>query len=199
MKVIINRVVRLLDDYFKVDEAIFRYERFDGTMSAPVRRLCFERGDSVAAIVFNRDQQNVILVEQFRYPAFRKDDGWTFELVAGVIPADETAEVTLRREVREEIGYTIDRLHPIASFFLSPGASSEKIALYYAEVTNGGKIAAGGGLVEEGEDIRIVELSLGELHRQLDRAQIRDAKTLVAIMWLLYQGPRLGFAEATYE
>ena len=36
MKVIINRVARLLDDYFKVDEAVFCYERFDGGMSGPV-------------------------------------------------------------------------------------------------------------------------------------------------------------------
>jgi nudix-type nucleoside diphosphatase (YffH/AdpP family) len=199
MKVIINRVARLLDDYFKVDEAVFCYERFDGEMSGPVRRLCFDRGDSVAAIVFNRDRQNVILVEQFRYPAFRKGDGWTVELVAGVIQVGETAEVTLRREVREEIGYTIDRLHPIANFFLSPGASSERIMLYCAEVTNAGKIAAGGGLAEEGEDIRIVELSLSELRQQLDQARIRDAKTLVGTMWLLDQVRDWASGEAVRE
>jgi nudix-type nucleoside diphosphatase (YffH/AdpP family) len=195
MKVIINRVARLLDDYFKVDEAVFCYERFDGRMSGQVRRLCFERGDSVAAIVFNRDRQSVMLVEQFRYPAFSKGDGWTVELVAGVIRADETAEATLRREVREEIGYDIDRLHIVASFFLSPGGSSERITLYCAEVTNAGKVVAGGGRADEGEDIRIVELSLSELRRQLDQARIRDAKTLVGIMWLLHQSPQLGIAE----
>ena len=140
-----------------------------------------------------------MLVEQFRYPAFRKGDGWTVELVAGVIQVGETAEVTLRREVREEIGYTIDRLHPIASFFPSPGVSSERIMLYCAEVTNAGKIAAGGGLAEEGEDIRIVELSLSELRQQLDQARIRDAKTLVGTMWLLHQVRDWASGEAAHE
>ena len=42
---------RLLDDFFKVDEAAVSFERFDGSMTPPVRRLVFERGDSVAAVL----------------------------------------------------------------------------------------------------------------------------------------------------
>ena len=42
---------RLFDDFFKVDEAQVSFERFDGSMTPPVRRLVFERGDSVAAVV----------------------------------------------------------------------------------------------------------------------------------------------------
>ena len=42
----------LLDDFFKVDEVQVSFERFDGSMTPPVRRLVFERGDSVAAVVF---------------------------------------------------------------------------------------------------------------------------------------------------
>ena len=40
---------RLLDDFFKVDEAEVSFERADGSMTPPARRLVFERGDSVAA------------------------------------------------------------------------------------------------------------------------------------------------------
>jgi ADP-ribose pyrophosphatase len=199
MKVVINRVTRLLDDYFKVDEAVFQYEQFDGRMSPPIRRLCYERGDSVAAIIFDRDRQKVILVEQFRYPAFRKGEGWTLELVAGIISPDETAEATLRRELLEEIGYVIDRLVPIATFLLSPGGSSEQIFLYCAEVTSKGKVAAGGGLRDEGEDIRVIELSLNELNQRIEKAQIRDAKTLVGVMWLLNRHHRSYGGEAANE
>ena len=46
MKVIINRVARLLDDYFKVDEAVFCYERFDGGMSGRSAALLRPRGFS---------------------------------------------------------------------------------------------------------------------------------------------------------
>jgi ADP-ribose pyrophosphatase len=189
-KFVVHREARLLDDYFKVDEATVSYERFDGTMSAPVRRLCFERGDSVAAVVVNRDTSRVILIEQFRYPASKKGPAWLVEVVAGSVPANEAPEVALRREVREEIGYEIDRLHPIATFYVSPGGSSERVLLYCAEVTNAGKVASGGGLPESGEDIRIVELSLEALRDGKALARIHDAKTLVAIMWLLNEGAR---------
>ena len=190
-QVIVASETRLLDDYFKVDEAVVSYERFDGKMNRPVRRLCFERGDSAAAIVFNRDRQNVILIEQFRYPTFRKGEGWIVEVVAGVVPEYETPEAALRREVREEIGYDIDRLQPIATFYPSPGGSSERIILYCAEMTNAGKIESGGGLTESGEDIRIIELSLQTLRDELLRGRIHDAKTLIAVMWLLNESFRV--------
>ena len=66
---------RLLDDFFKVDEAEVSFERFDGSMTPPVRRLVFERGDSVAAVVFDRDSERLLLTEQFRFPSVRKGPG----------------------------------------------------------------------------------------------------------------------------
>ena len=66
----------ILDDFFKVEEAHLRYERFDGKMSPPVRRLNFERGDSVAVIIFKRKTQRILLVNQFekapRFPSIFK-------------------------------------------------------------------------------------------------------------------------------
>lgn len=84
-KVIIYDRNRLLDKPFRVDEVKISYERFDGSMSIPVTRLSFERGDSVAAIVFNRDTQSIILCNQFRYPTYEKEPGWITEAVAGIL------------------------------------------------------------------------------------------------------------------
>src|SRR5262245_8641452 len=67
---------RLLDDFFKVDEAEVSFERFDGSMTPPVRRLVFERGDSVAAVVFDRDAKRLLLTEQFCFPMFDMGSGW---------------------------------------------------------------------------------------------------------------------------
>ncbi|MBC7780836.1 MAG: NUDIX hydrolase [Proteobacteria bacterium] len=187
-KVVIERETRLLDDFFKVDAAELSHELFSGGMSSPVRRLNFERGDSVAAVVFNRDTQRVILIEQFRYPAWRKGPGWMTEAVAGIVMPDEAPETALRREVREEIGYDIDALHYVASFYLSPGGSSERIILFCAEVSDAGQVSSGGGVQAEGEDIRVVDYSLDELREEVLFARIEDAKTLVGIMWLLAQG-----------
>ena len=91
-RVEIERKRRILDDFFKVEEAHLRYERFDGKMSPVVRRLNFERGDSVAAVIFNPGTQRLLLVNQFKYPAYDKGPGWITETVAGTIDKNETPE-----------------------------------------------------------------------------------------------------------
>jgi nudix-type nucleoside diphosphatase (YffH/AdpP family) len=182
VEILSERVV--FDDVFKIVEATLRFERFNGQMSEPVRRLVFERGDSAAALLLNRDTQKVILIEQFRYPTYKKGPGWLLEVVAGMVDRGEQPEETIRREVREEVGYQVGDLQPIATFYVSPGATSERIALYYAEVGDADRVAAGGGSAAEHEDIEQVELSLPELWTALDEGKIVDAKTLIAAQWL---------------
>ena len=185
--VIIHEKNRVFDDHFKIDEARLQFERFDGTMSEPVRRLVFERGDSVAALVRHRDTGEILLIEQFRYPTYEKGTGWLVETVAGVIEDGETPEATLRREVREEIGYEVTHTEPIATFYVSPGGTSERILLYYAEVTNASRVSEGGGAEEEHEDIRLVALTPEALEKRLAAGAIEDAKTLVGVLWLKTQ------------
>ena len=65
-KVSIEQKRYILEDVFKVEEALLRYEKFNGKMSDPVRRISLERGDSVAVLIFNLNTNKVILVNQFR-------------------------------------------------------------------------------------------------------------------------------------
>jgi nudix-type nucleoside diphosphatase (YffH/AdpP family) len=183
-KVHIKSKQLLFQDLFKIEEAILSYERFDGRMSQVLRRLNFERGDSVAAIILNRDSERVILTKQFKYPTYEKGPGWITEIVAGVVEPGEDPEEALRREMLEEIGYEPIRQTYISSFYVSPGGSSERIILYYAEVDQAHKFSSGGGLESEGEDIQKIELTLPELWDALVSGQIVDAKTIIAGMWL---------------
>jgi len=107
------------------------------------------------------------------------------DLVAGVLEADESPETTIRREILEEIGYEVRNLVYISSFYVSPGGSTERIILYYAEVDNEGKVSKGGGLESEHEDIRIEELALQGVEASLSSDQYQDAKTVIGLMWLL--------------
>lgn len=183
-KVQIEKKQRILDDFFKVEEVYLRYERFDGHMSPLVRRLNFERGDSVAILIFNPKSQQIVLVNQFKYPAYEKGPGWITETVAGMIDVNESPENAARREVEEETGYTVSKLELISTFYVSPGGSSERIFLYYAEVEGTGKIGAGAGTAREDEDIMTVKLSLPEALREIQGGQIADAKTILGILWL---------------
>lgn len=184
-KVSIEQKRYILEDVFKVEEARLRHEKFNGEMSNVVRRISLERGDSVAVIVFNLTTNKVILVSQFRYPSYKNGHGWLIETIAGIVDPGETPEESARREVQEETGLSISTLEHISTFYPSPGGSSERIHLYYSEVSGeNAKYKGTGGLVSEGEDIKAVELTLDEALSKIKTGEIMDAKTVIGIYWL---------------
>lgn len=181
---------RVFDDVFKIDEAELRFEQYNGEMSSPVRRLSFERGDSVAAVVWRRDTADLLFTEQFRFPTLTKGPGWLLEVMAGVIDGDESAEAAVRREIEEELGYRIDRLELIATFFLSPGGSSERVFLYFVDTTGASRTSAGGGVAAEHEDIRVVTMPRDAVRQGLAEGRFTDAKTIIGLQWFFSRGER---------
>jgi nudix-type nucleoside diphosphatase (YffH/AdpP family) len=186
----IQKQTRLFDDFFKIDEVLVSHERRDGTMSPSERRLIFERGDAVAVLLYNPDTHAVVVVDQFKVPSLiarRRDnpattDGWVTEAIAGMIDGGETAEEAVIRETLEETGYKIEKPELICKFFSSPGGTSERIFLYFAQVSEADRIGKGGGL--PGEDVRVVQRSAHELFEQLEKKQIEDPKLAIAAYWL---------------
>ncbi len=189
-RAVIERERRVFDDFFKIDEFLVSHERIDGTMSAGQKRLVFERGDAVAVLLLNVDIKSVVLVEQFRVAVLvgrRRDDqstpdGWIIETVAGVIDANETPEAAAIREVFEETGYQIQQPQLISRFFSSPGGTSERVFLYFAEVTDPDRIGKGGGIGDE--DIKVVQLAIDALFDRLAHGSIEDSKLLIGAYWL---------------
>jgi nudix-type nucleoside diphosphatase (YffH/AdpP family) len=189
-RAVIARQQRLFEDFFKIDELLVTHRQADGTMSSVQRRLIFERGDSVAVLLFNRDKRAVVLVEQFKAAALvarRRDDpttadGWLVETLAGMIDAGEAPEAAAIRETLEETGYTIDKPELIGGFFVSPGGTSERVFLYFAEVGDADRVGKGGGIGDE--DIKVLEIGLEGLFERLARGQIEDAKLAIGAYWL---------------
>ncbi len=181
---------RLFDDFFKIDEIVVSHQQYDGKMSADQRRLNFERGDAVAVLLFNIDTRSVVLVEQFKVPTLigrRRDDpaitnGWITEVMAGMIGPSETAEEAAIRETVEETGYQIKDPELICKFLSSPGGTSERIFLYFAQVNEAAKPSRGGGLADE--DVRVLQISVNELFDRLAKGQIDDPKLAIAAYWL---------------
>lgn len=175
----------VLDDVFKVEEAMLRFEKFDGTMSGTVRRLSLERGNAVAMLVFNRDTHKLLLINQFRYPTYHNGHGWMIETIAGMIDAGEAPEEAVRREAKEETGLDVQAVEFIASFYPSPGGCSEQIHLFYVEIAGPtARYDRIGGLTSENESILTLELSLEEALAGIRSGEIRDAKTIIGIFWL---------------
>jgi nudix-type nucleoside diphosphatase (YffH/AdpP family) len=207
-KVEIRKQTRLFDDFFKIDEIVVAHERHDGTMSSDQRRLVFERGDAVAALLYQPDTHTVIIVDQFKVPtliARRRDnpattDGWITEAVAGMIDPGETTEEAIVRETLEETGYRISKPELICTFFSSPGGTSERIFLYFSEVSNADRVGEGGGV--PGEDVRVVHRNVHELFAQLEKRQIEDPKLAIGAYWLqghISRMKALGPSTAAFE
>jgi nudix-type nucleoside diphosphatase (YffH/AdpP family) len=175
---------RVFDDVFKIEEARLRFERYDGTMSEVVRRLNFERGDSAAALLVNREEKRVYLTEQFKYPSLEKGGGWIVEVVAGKVDPGETAERAIKREIMEELGFQVNSVEPIANFFVSPGGTSERIFLFGAVVARAERTASRGGFASENEDIKMIECPVDEFLAKTQTGQLADAKTIIAGYWL---------------
>jgi nudix-type nucleoside diphosphatase (YffH/AdpP family) len=183
-------------DQFRVLRATLRYRRFDGQMSEPVTRINFERSDAVGVLLYDPQDDAVVLVRQFRYPVYasldpgeREGDGakraWLLEIVAGVVDEGQTVKEVAHRELLEEAGYRVrGELQPIATFYPSPGGSSERIHLFLGEVDCHQRVDKGGGIAAEGEDIQIVVLPFREAMNMIAQGEIRDAKTIIALQHL---------------
>ena len=183
-KVSIEQKQLILDDFFKVEEAYLRFENFDGQMSPRLRFLRLERGDAAAVLVLNKTTDRLILIRQFRYPTY-PEHGWTIEVIAGMVDPGEMPEQSVRRELQEEAGLNVEAFEHIATFYPSPGGSSEQIHLYYAEVS-GDHVGyrRNGGQLADGEDIEVIELTRDEALARIKSGGIIDAKTIIGIYWL---------------
>ncbi|SCG64893.1 NUDIX domain-containing protein [Micromonospora rifamycinica] len=187
---ILSEQVLLTTAIFTIREARLRYRTYDADRSLsddwsrPVTLVNADRGDSVAAVVVDTARGEIVLVEQFRFPTLGHGSGWLVELVAGMVDADEAPETAVRREIREEIGYDVRVLERISTFHLSPGGSSERVTLFYAEIDDSLRVGAGGGRADEAENIARRVVPLGDLSALLDSGTIQDAKTLAGLLWL---------------
>jgi ADP-ribose pyrophosphatase len=194
MRVQVQEQRREYDGFFKLDRAVLRFERFDRRLSEPVERLVFERGDSVAVLLYDAGRDTVILVEQFRYPAYlrEKPQGRLLEVVAGTMEQGEegSAEQVAHSELIEEVGVALQALEHIATFYVSPGACTERIHLYLGRVSGNARVGPGGG-VGAGEDIRVHEVPLDRALRWLQEGKIRDAKTIIALQYLALRNGRI--------
>jgi nudix-type nucleoside diphosphatase (YffH/AdpP family) len=174
---------RVFNDVFAIDEAVLEHRKHDGSWSEPTRQLCFERGDSVAVLLVKRETGVLVLVNQFRYPTHEKGPGWITEIVAGGLREGESPESAITREVREETGYEVENLRPITTFYVSPGGTSERVLLFYGEVSEATRVAAGEGLGVGDEDIRVIETTPAELWDDTLAGRQQDAKTIIALLW----------------
>ena len=128
-----------------------------------------------AVTVLPFDGEQVWLVRQPREPV---DEQALLELPAGKIDVEgEDLLETAKRELAEEIGMGARDWRHLVSFYNSPGLLSEQNHLFLAEDLFERRLEA-----EEQERIEIVALPLAEVDATIPT--VRDAKTLIGLLWL---------------
>lgn len=116
---------------------------------------------------------NVVLVRQFRYAIGRE----LYEIPAGTREPDEPPEVCAARELREETGYTAEKIAPLLRFYVSPGWCTEELIVYRAT-----GLSQAGARPEEDEVIEPVEVRPGDIPGLMRDGSIADAKTITALL-----------------
>jgi nudix-type nucleoside diphosphatase (YffH/AdpP family) len=181
------RELKLLsDNHYTLRRAQFDFRRRDGAWQEQVRES-YDIGDGAAVLPVDRARNKVLLIRQFRWPAFEAGQRELLvEAVAGKLDGDDP-QTCVRREAAEEAGIHIIDLELVTHCFMSPGAVKEKLSLFLATYDSATPREKGGGHVQEGEDIESLETSLDDALAMVRRGEIIDAKTI-----LLLQAAKLG-------
>jgi nudix-type nucleoside diphosphatase (YffH/AdpP family) len=175
--------VRLLsDNYAKLTETTFEWRRVDGEWQTQ-KRETFDRGNAAVLLPYSLTRRTVVLVRQFRYPAYVNGyDDLLIEAAAGLLD-NASPEASIRAEAEEETGYRLREVKKVFEAFMSPGAVTEKLHFFVAEYEPEMRVGSGGGLADEGEEIEVLELSIDEALAMIVDGRIVDAKTIMLLQY----------------
>lgn len=127
-------------------------------------------------ILAESNQGKLIMVKQFR----KAVEEVLLELPAGTVEPSERMIACARRELEEETGYQAKSWEKIYDFYSTPGFCNEKLILYFARNLIKTKPNA-----DHDEFIEVIEIDKEKTRSLLQKKQIRDAKTLIGILWWL--------------
>lgn len=186
-RVRIHAVEVLSDDWAVLKKVTFDYTRRDGRVERQVRQT-YDRGNGAVILPFDPDRKTVLLVRQFRLPAYVSGHPEPLvEACAGLLD-DRDPETCIRREAEEELGYRLREPRRVLSAFMSPGSVTERLAFFVARYSPADRIGVGGGAEGEGEDIEVLEPTLDEALRMIDRGEIIDGKTIMLLQHAKLKG-----------
>jgi nudix-type nucleoside diphosphatase (YffH/AdpP family) len=127
--------VRLLsDNHYVLKSTTFEFRRANGEWQTQHRET-YDRGNGATLLPYNLAGRTVVLVKQFRYPAYVNGyDDLMIEAAAGLLD-NASPEDRIRAEAEEETGYRLHDVKKVFEAFMSPGSVTEKSAAAAASPT----------------------------------------------------------------
>jgi nudix-type nucleoside diphosphatase (YffH/AdpP family) len=178
----VHSVRVLSDDRYTLKTTTLEWRRANGEWQTQQRKT-YDRGNGAALLPYNLALRTVVLVRQFRYPAYvNGNDDLLIEAAAGQLD-NASPEVRIRAEAEEETGYRLGEIRKVFEAFMSPGSVTEKLHFFVAEYTPEMRISSGGGIASEGEDIEVLELPIDRALAMIADGRIADAKTIMLLQY----------------
>lgn len=177
----------LSDEWGQLTQYEFDLKRRSGDWQRQ-RREVYDRGNGATCLLYDPETECVLLTRQFRLPAYLNGGESTLiETPAGLLEGAD-ALTPMRLELIEETGYHIDRLVHVFDAYMSPGSVTEIISHFVGIYARADKASEGGGKHDEGEDIEVLHVPLGEALAMVRQGEIRDAKTILLLQHLALNG-----------
>ena len=186
--ILIDREETVWNGRFALQRIGFRNRRFDGTLSGPREWELLRRGTAAAVLPYDPVADLVVVIEQFRLPAYAAGlPPVMVELAAGLIDGSETPEATIRRESVEEMGLELGEVERIGDFLLTPGGCDELCTLFAGRVRIG-EVGPDGllgvrGLASEQEDIRVRALPAAQVIEQALAGAYPNSVATIGLLW----------------
>ncbi|ARQ09604.1 GDP-mannose pyrophosphatase [Rhizobium etli] len=156
-----------------------------------LKREVYHRTPAACILLYDPKRELVVLVRQFRLAVhLNGDPAWMIEVPAGLVD-DDHPEQAIRREAMEETGYHLRDARFLFKCYPSPGAITEVVHFFVSLIDIADRVAEGGGLDEEHEDIEVLEVPLDEAAQMIENGEIFDAKTIMLLQWALLNRNKL--------
>lgn len=173
----------LSNNWYVLRKLTYEYTKNNGVVQTQVREA-YDRGNGATILLYNKDKGTVILTRQFRLPTFinGNESGMLIEACAGLLDQDNP-EDCIRRETEEETGYQVKDVRKIFEAYMSPGSVTEILYFFVAEYSSDMKVAGGGGIDQEQEDIEVLEWPFHKAYDMIESGGIKDAKTILLLQY----------------
>ena len=155
-----GRILRLTVDKVELE---------DGSVSS--REIVHHPGGAAVLPLFETGE--VAMVRQFRY-AFSRE---LLEIPAGKLEPGEDPRTAALRELEEECGLTAGKVTDLGCIYPTVGYDDEIIHLFLAT-----KLRETAPRPDRGEFLTLERYSLAELTEMVRRGELRDGKTVAAVL-----------------
>lgn len=119
------------------------------------------------------DPKTIVMVRQYRFPVREI----TLELPAGKLDSGESRLSCVRRELREETGFTAKSMKPLITYWPTSAFCNEILYLYVAKGLTRGEMQP-----DEDEFLEVVELPFAKALELVRRGRIKDSKTVIGLL-----------------